>query len=665
MLGEHLNVDYVVSVNFDDDEFALRHSWCRNPPPPITRGSLAAFGRNLLEPIRRGEAIVVTDIATDERFTPDERKRMIHIGAILQFTHMEGGKAVGAFAVHQHAPRAWTEGEISLVHGVAHRIWAEIERDRANVALRQSEARLQRVLQTDAAGVLLLDRRGTVLGVNDYFLKMSGYSRTEADSGALHWIKMTPAEWLEQSEMQLQRCAMTGRIGPYEREYVRKDGSRGWLLIAGSELGDGTIAKIVIDIDKRKLAEAALQTSENQLAVELASMQLLQTISGQLVREQSPQRHFELIVDAAAQLMGSEAASLQEYDRRSERLNLIAWRGFHSGAAAHWEWLSTRATMSCGRALETGRRVVIEDVRKLDLSPEDRDAYALCGLQALQSTPLISHGGQVVGVLSTHWSRACEPDARTYRAFDVLARWAADLLVRTQIEKSLLETESRQKVLVAELQHRTRNIIAVVQSIAERSMASASSLTEFSDAFNSRLNALARVQGLLSRSDSRPITIGALVRMELDAVGFPAATDRVRASGPVIRLRSAIVQTLALALHELTTNALKHGALGQKNGTLNITWELQEKPGKYLVLKWSEQGLHFSPAQQNFSHRGQGVELIEQALPYSLGAHTSFRLEESGAVCTIVLPLDPPPMKDGAPAKAGARKEMSELPAGN
>jgi molybdopterin-binding protein len=128
--------------------------------------------------------------------------------------------------------------------------------------------------------------------------------------------------------------------------------------------------------------------------------------------------------------------------------------------------------------------------------------------------------------------------------------------------------------------------------------------------------------------------------MELEAVGFSRATDRIRVSGPSVPLRSAIVQTLALALHELTTNALKHGALGRKNGTLDITWELHEGPEPHLTLTWREQGLRLSRKQRSLVRRGQGVELIEQALPYTLGAQTSFRLEEPGAVCTIDLPLD-------------------------
>jgi PAS domain S-box-containing protein len=153
---------------------------------------------------------------------------------------------------------------------------------------RMANAGLSPVALTDMTGLLFLDRTGVVVGANDYFLKMSGYSRADMDRGELHWKQTIPVEWLEETERQLQQCATTGCIPPYEREYLRKDGSRGCLLVAGSNLGNGMIAKIVVDIDQRKHAEAALRASEEQLAAELVNMQVLQTISGQLVRELDP-----------------------------------------------------------------------------------------------------------------------------------------------------------------------------------------------------------------------------------------------------------------------------------------------------------------------------------------------------------------------------------------
>lgn len=660
MLGEHLKVNRVASADIDGDEFAVRQCWSCDRSPPMMRGSLAAFGRQALELNRRGEQVVVSDIENDGRFTADERARFIaaDIRALIRLILTDGCKAVFAFGVHQCSQRNWTDAEIALVREVAQRIWTAADRARADTALRQSEARLQRMLQTDAVGILFLDSAGIVVGANDCFLKMSGHSRSDVELGLLHWRQMTPSEWLDENDQQLKLCATTGRLGPYEREYTKKDGSRGWLLITGSDLGDGTLAKFVINIDARKRAERALRASEEQLADELADMQVLQRISDQLVRDQNPQRWFEIIVDAAAVLMRSDAASVQQYDRERDKLELVAWRGFHTEAAASWEWISVQSGTTCGNALRIGGRVVVADIDTAVVEPETRECFNLCNLRSMQSTPLISHGGQVVGVLSTHWSRASDPSALSYRAFDVLARWAADLIVRVRIEEDLRDSEGRQKVLVAELQHRTRNIISVVQSLAERSAATAASLADFSTGFTNRLDAIARVQGLLSRSDNQPITIGALVQMELDAVGFPRTSDRIHLSGPEVRLRNAIVQTLALGLHELTTNALKHGSLGADAGSLDVSWTLHDHSGPHLLLEWRERGLQFSAEQRSFARRGHGIELIEQALPYTLGARTSFTLQETGAICTIDLPLDKFTMVSAAIPRA-SRPEAS------
>lgn len=157
----------------------------------------------------------------------------------------------------------------------------------------------------------------------------------------------------------------------------------------------------------------------------------------------------------------------------------------------------------------------------------------------------------------------------TYRWFLSLAlpiRAEAGEIVRwfgtnTDITE-LREASEQQAVMVAELQHRTRNLIGVVRSICAQTLRNSATLREFETAFNHRLAALSRVQGLLSRADDEPITIGALLRSELDALGADEVSDRITTRGPEVRLRKGTVQTFALALHELATNARKYGALG-------------------------------------------------------------------------------------------------------
>src|SRR5262249_34576317 len=153
----------------------------------------------------------------------------------------------------------------------------------------------------------------------------------------------------------------------------------------------------------------------------------------------------------------------------------------------------------------------------------------------------------------------------------------------------------------------------------------------------------ARVQGLLSRSDETPITLDRLIRGELDALGaLGGANGRVRLDGPSVRLRSSIVQTLTMALHELATNARKHGALSHGGGGLNVTWQLhQAAEGPRLALAWIETAAG-APIETSPARRGYGRELIERALPYALGATTTYELSAEGARCMIDMPLERP-----------------------
>ncbi|MHB2210885.1 sensor histidine kinase [Methylobacterium sp. CM6257] len=206
----------------------------------------------------------------------------------------------------------------------------------------------------------------------------------------------------------------------------------------------------------------------------------------------------------------------------------------------------------------------------------------------------------------------------------------------------LRQLQEQQQVLVAELQHRTRNLLGVVRSIAQQTMGQTGPGEAFKERFNDRLSALSRVQGLLSRSDQEPITLRALIETELAALDTSAMRERIRIDGPAVRLRKVTVQTFALALHELATNALKYGALIAENGRLSVTWRAYaaDGEGRRLLVEWVEEGIvrrQGSPGEPN--RGGYGRELIERALPYALKARTCYRLGETALHCSIDIPL--------------------------
>ena len=139
-------------------------------------------------------------------------------------------------------------------------------RRRAQIELRKSEERLRKVLETDAVGVIFFNADGLLIDCNESFLNLTGSARDDVQRKMLTWQKLTPPEWMQASEHQMALRERTGRIGPYEKEYLRKDGSRSWMIFAGRELDDGTIVEFCVDISDRKKAEQQRELLTRELS---------------------------------------------------------------------------------------------------------------------------------------------------------------------------------------------------------------------------------------------------------------------------------------------------------------------------------------------------------------------------------------------------------------
>jgi two-component sensor histidine kinase len=173
-------------------------------------------------------------------------------------------------------------------------------------------------------------------------------------------------------------------------------------------------------------------------------------------------------------------------------------------------------------------------------------------------------------------------------------------------------------------------------------MRKSNTFVDFSTSYHDRLQALARVQTLLFRQQRGDrVTFDELIETELAAQSANGGDGgQVALDGPKgVALLSGTVQALAMAVHELATNAVKYGALKQPNGRLTIRWrqEISEERGeRWLHVDWKESGVEVPPS---VGGTGQGRELIERALPYQFGARTTFALEADGVHCTISLPM--------------------------
>jgi PAS domain S-box-containing protein len=200
--------------------------------------------------------------------------------------------------------------------------------------------------------------------------------------------------------------------------------------------------------------------------------------------------------------------------------------------------------------------------------------------------------------------------------------------------------KDRQQVMLAELQHRTRNLLAVVKSIASQTIRKSDSLAAFRNVFENRLGALGRVQGLISRIDYQDVDLQTLVSSELAVHGDGGEDgDKIVIAGPFVALPATSAQALALALHELATNAVKYGAFASDKGRLKVTWDFDSSEDeRRIVLVWRETGVSL-PFNGSPPRKGFGSELIQRALPYQLQAKTKLEFLQEGVCCTIIAPV--------------------------
>jgi GAF domain-containing protein len=166
---------------------------------------------------------------------------------------------------------------------------------------------------------------------------------------------------------------------------------------------------------ERAHAEAALHESERQLAKELAGARTLQQVSTELMSESEPLTLYVKLVDAATALMRADAGSIQMLEGDGS-LRLLASRHFDAQSDLHWHSVSVDSSSTCGLALARKERIVVSDVEASDImaGTSDLDEYRRSRLRAVQSTPLVSRDGRAVGVLSTHWHDAHEPQASEF-----------------------------------------------------------------------------------------------------------------------------------------------------------------------------------------------------------------------------------------------------------
>jgi two-component system CheB/CheR fusion protein len=485
------------------------------------------------------------------------------------------------------------------------------ERRQAEGALRASEERFRALAEQAVVGICLIDRDQRFLYANETYARIVGRPLGDVLGRSVEELT-APEDWAR-NEPLLEAALSGGEPFVIEKRYLRPDGSPVWVRnsVSARRDGSGEIAggiAVSMDVTDRRAAEEALRESEERFR------QFGEASGDVLWIRDAGSLAFEYLSPAFEEVFGVPLAALLDGN------HLRGW---------------------AGRIVPEDREQALDAIRR-----------AREGEHVLHAFRILRSDGQVRWVRDTVFPLLA-PDGRVQRVAGILR----DVTEETDLQNRL-------RVVVAELQHRTRNLMSVVRSLADRTLAGSASLEDFEGRFRDRLRALARVNGLLSRLDEGDrIAFDQLLQAELSAHGVVDADgrgDQVRLRGPSgIRLRSSTVQTMALGLHELATNALKYGALSRPGGRLEVSWELLPgDPGERLLrVDWHESGVPVplpdgAPDGDGivvpFRRRGYGRELIERALPYQLKARTSYELTPDGVRCSITLPVSSTPGAAGA-----------------
>jgi PAS domain S-box-containing protein len=190
--------------------------------------------------------------------------------------------------------------------------------------------------------------------------------------------------------------------------------------------------------------------------------------------------------------------------------------------------------------------------------------------------------------------------------------------------------EEQQRLLINELNHRVKNTLAIVQSIARQTLRGGGASADAQQALESRLATLAAAHDVLTRENWNPVSIREIVN---NALAPFCSGERCDVEGPDLRLGPQTAVSLSLALHELATNASKYGALSANQGTVAVHWTREE--GRFK-LSWREIG---GPPVNEPSRRGFGSRMIERAFASEVQGNASLRFEPAGVICEVDAPL--------------------------
>ena len=580
LLAERLHVMRASYYELEDDQdsFRLTARFESRAAPIPERMRLSDFSPALLIAYTAGRTLAVSDTAIEGEFVPNpEVYARVGVGAWAAVPLVRNGRLVAWLGVHSATPRSWSPADLQALEDVAERTWGAVERARAEQALVRSETKYRALFDSIDEGFciieMLFDDQGNAF---DY-------------------------AFLESNPVFEQQAGFTIVRGQRMRE-IAPDHEPHWFDIYGRIAQTGEPARfedeaaafgIVYDVYAFRVDDPALRR------VAVVFRNITESKRAEQALRESEERFAQFAASSSDALWIREAATLRmEYTSPAIQTIYGIPPDAILGEMRRWVEL---------------------------IVPEDRET-AVAHIRQAQSGASVTHEFRI--------RRPSDGEERWIRNTDFPLRDEHGRVQRIGgIAQDITEAKRsgiRLEILVNELQHRARNLLGVVNVVASRTLVQGAPIAPFEE----RMQALSRAQGLLSQGGSDSVEVGALVRAEL-AAHANGASERISITGPEAYLSARQVQNFALALHELTTNAVKYGALKGDTGHLTVTWEfmLDRRDRRRLALNWVESGVHVEP--DKITRRGYGTELIQEALAYALQARIDYTLGADGVRCRI------------------------------
>jgi two-component sensor histidine kinase len=414
----------------------------------------------------------------------------------------------------------------------------------------------------------------------------------------------------------LERIRRGERVDHYETSRRRKDGRLidVSLTISPVKDADGRIvgaSKIARDVTAIKRNAAALaRHAEEQSA--------LYRFTDRLQRTATVDAACDAALQAICDALHCKRASVLLFDDMGV-MRFVGWRGLSDGyrgaVEGHSPWTPDTSDPT---------PIFVDDIDACDRLDALKSTITGEGIAALSFIPLVS-GDKVIGKFMTYYD---EPHAFTGAELELALTIARQLSFSIERQRA----QAQRDLMVAELSHRVKNTLATVISIARQSFVNAVNADVAQRSFNARIRALAQTHGRLADANWVGVSLRDLLLGELAPYRREDGSN-VAITGPQILLNPRRALMLGMAIHELVTNAAKHGAFATRQGTVEISWRVE---GDHLRVRWIESG---GPKVGAPGRGGFGRLLLERALPADLGGSVEMDFAESGLRCDIVIPM--------------------------